>query len=74
MPVGLVTMTRRAHLTRGGGDIDGIGRLVVAAQNGVNSADYVTASVRVRVACMRGGSALTCSESGPPDLAPWQAR
>lgn len=66
MPAGLATMTNRAFGGRGGGgDIDGIDRLAVAAHNGVNSADYVTASVRcARCACIRCLS-LMCSENGP---------
>lgn len=57
------------YLREGGGwrrHRRGIG--TVTSHNGVNSADYVTASVRGRVgvACMRRGSPSTCSENGPP--------
>lgn len=79
---GVATMTRTAHLReRSGGDIGGIGR--VAGHNGVNSADYATASVRIARArarmCAyvreekererreRRWSASTCSENRVPD-------
>lgn len=49
-------MTSLAHLVRGvAATSTSIGRLAVAAHNGVNSADYVTASVRVAcvLVCVR---------------------